>query len=61
MNTDNAKEIAAAAATAGTALGISVPSAGYIVGPMAFGGPAVWAGAAIVGGCIWLAAKESSN
>lgn len=56
MNTGNTKQIAAAATTA---LGLSLGPTG--VGLVAVGGPAVWAGAALVGGLIWIAAQESSN
>ena len=58
MNTDNAKQLATAA-VATTTLGFTAGPAG--LGLVAVGGPAVWAGAALVAGCIWLAAKESSN
>ena len=54
MNTGNTKQLATAAAASLTGLG-------PMVVPIAVGGPPVWAGAALVGGLIWLAAKESSN
>ena len=60
MNTDNAQELAKVATATGTVLGVTLSGGPLSLGLIA-GGPAIWAGAAIVGGCIWLAAKENSN